>query len=112
MKLKKTGLSQKENICLQVQFKQVHGWPARGLPHPFWFVIYSLSFRAYNLLYAHENNLRVTKDMHIDKSPVHSSFASLAQLDSTYHEGLLSTLVTCSIPRLINLNKLNQVFSC
>lgn len=49
---------------------------------------------------------------HLNKLQVHSLFASLVQLDSTYHEGLLSTLVICSTPRLINLTKLNQVFSC
>ena len=36
--------------------------------------------------------------MNIDNSPVYSFFASLAQLDSVYHKGLLSTHVICLPP--------------
>lgn len=88
--------------------------------HPAWnsssstLVCYTLSqpSRADNPLYANEKNLGVTHGMHIDKLQVHNWFASSVQLDSTLSWGLLTTLVICPSPRLVNLTKLNQVFSC
>ena len=47
--------------------------------------------------------------MHIDKSPVYSFFASLAQLDSAYHKGLLSTHEICLPPGWLTwLNKIRS----
>lgn len=83
-----------------------------ALAHPHWFVTYSASHLEHT---AHFMPMRRPSGLpmtHLNKLQVHSLFASLVQLDSTYHEGLLSTLVICSTPRLINLTKLNQVFSC
>lgn len=87
----------------------------RALPHLFWFVIYSASHLEHTVHFIPKkitSGLQRTYNIHIDKSPVHRLFASLVQLDSTYHKGLLSIHVICSTPRLINLTKLNQVFSC
>lgn len=83
----------------------------KALPLPRGLVIYSAPIGTYSPLYANEN-LRVENDIHTGKLLIHSLPASLVQLDSTYHKELLSTLLICFTLRLINLIKLNQVFSC